>query len=99
MNVKLKLQENRALIVILRVRQILHNRMKEAQSKDPQLFEKIEKVKQGEDKNFKIQNDILMMGSRICIPDVDNLHREILEGIYIAPYAKHSRMIKMYNTL
>ena len=60
MNVKLKLQENRALIVILRVRQILHNRMKEAQSKDPQLFEKIEKVKQGEDKKFNIPNKTIV---------------------------------------
>ena len=42
------------LITTLQVRLILYGRIKEAQNKDPQLQEKIEKVKQGEDKEFNI---------------------------------------------
>ena len=86
------------LITTLQVRLILYGRIKEAQNKDPQLQEKIEKVKQGEDKEFNIQNDTLMMGSCIYIPDIDNLSREILEEAHITLYAMHPRMTKMYNT-
>ena len=42
------------LIATFQVRPILHNRIKEARSKDPQLLEKIEKIKQREDKEFNI---------------------------------------------
>ena len=61
--------------------------------------EKIEKARQGESKEFNIQDDTLIMGSRICVPDIDNLHREILEEAHNAPYAMHPGMTKMYNTL
>ena len=40
-----------------------------------------------------------MMGSHICVPDIDNLRREILEEAHNAPYAIYPGMIKMYNTL
>ena len=77
------------MITTLQVRPILYDKIKELQSKDPQLQEKIEKVKQWEDKEFNIQNDTLMMGSRICVHHVDNLRREILEEVHIAAYAMH----------
>ena len=99
MNVKLNLQENGVLVATLQVRPILRDRIKAVQSKDPQLQEKIEKVRQGESKEFNIQDDTLMMGSRICVPDIDNLRREILEEAHNAPYAMHPGMTKMYNTL
>ena len=47
MNVKLNLQENGVLVATLQVRPILRDRIKAVQNKDPQLQEKIEKVKQG----------------------------------------------------
>ena len=96
---EIKFVKNKVLIATLQVRPILHDEIKEAQSKDPQLQEKIEKVKQGEDKEFNIQNDILMMGSRICVLDIDNLHQKILEETHTAPYAMHPEITKMYNTL
>ena len=40
-----------------------------------------------------------MMRSRICVPDIDNLYREILEEAHIALYVVHPGMTKIYNTV
>ena len=40
-----------------------------------------------------------MIDNRLCVPDVDNLRREILDETYNAPYAMHPGTTKMYKTL
>ena len=40
-----------------------------------------------------------MLGDRICVPDNDNLRREILDEAHNAPYAMHPGTTKMYNTM
>ena len=99
MNLRLEVQNDGALIATFQVRPMLHDRIKKAQSKDPMLHKKIEAVKQGKDKGFEIHNDVLWIGSRVCVPDVDNIHKEILEEAHCAPYAMYPGMTKMYNTL
>ena len=42
---------------------------------------------------------VLMMGNRLCVPDVDGLRREILDEAHNAAYAMHPGTTKMYNTL
>ncbi|KAJ8766776.1 hypothetical protein K2173_007843 [Erythroxylum novogranatense] len=39
------------------------------------------------------------MGQRLCVPDVGDLRREILEEAHMAAYAMHPGTTKMYNTL
>lgn len=56
-------------------------------------------MKQGKDTNFGFYEEILMCGDRICVPDVDNLRREILDEVYNAPYAMYSGETKMYHTM
>ena len=56
-------------------------------------------IQQGVETSFSIQDDILMVGNRLCVPDVDNLRREILDEAHNAPYAIHPGTTKMYKTL
>ena len=59
----------------------------------------MEQVQQGADTPFSIQVDTLVIGNRLCVPDVGDLRREILDEAHNAPYAMHPGMTKMYNTL
>ena len=59
----------------------------------------MEQIKQGADTPFSMQDDKLMMGNRMCVPDSDGLRREILDEAHNAPYAMHPGTTKMYNTL
>ena len=40
-----------------------------------------------------------MTGNRLCVPDVENLRREIMEEAHCAAYAMHPGSTKMYLTL
>ena len=42
---------------------------------------------------------ILMMGNRLCVLDVGDLRREILDEAHNAPYAMHPGTTKMCKTL
>ena len=46
-----------------------------------------------------MQDGILIMGNRLCVPDKDDLRREILDKAHNTPYAMHPGTTKMYNTL
>ena len=46
-----------------------------------------------------MQDGILMMNGRLCVPDVNNLQREILDEAHDAPYAMYPGITKMYKTL
>ena len=41
----------------------------------------------------------LMMGHRLCVPDVGGLKKEILEKAHSSAYAMHLGSTKMYHTL
>ena len=49
-----------ALIATLRVQPVLRQRIQESQSTDPPLIKMIEKIGQGVDTSFSIQDGILM---------------------------------------
>ena len=99
MNAKLNVDDVGVLLATLSIRPILKERIQEVQPNDPKLMEIIEKVKQGKETPFILQDDALMLGNRICVPDTDNLRREILDEAHNAPYAMHPGATKMYNTM
>ena len=41
----------------------------------------------------------MVMGQRLCVPDVGDVRREIVEEAHSSAYAMHPRSIKMYHTL
>ena len=99
LNVELQMGNEGALIATLRVRPVLRQRIQESQSTDPQLKKITEKIGQGVDTSFSIQDGILMCGTRICVPDVNDLRKEILDEAHNASYAMHPGTTKMYQTL
>ena len=54
----------------------------------------------GQLKGFSVQADgTLIMGHRLCVPDVGGLKKEIMEVDHSSAYAMHPGSIKMYHTL
>ena len=51
-------------------------------------------------KGFSIRTDgTLMMGHRLCVPDMGGLKKEIMEEVHSSAYVMHPRSTKMYHTL
>ncbi|KAJ9128902.1 hypothetical protein P3X46_034356, partial [Hevea brasiliensis] len=73
-------------------------RVRVSQHRDQQLMKIIERVQQGEGGEFGFANDgVLMQGSRICVPDVDNLRNEIMQEAHYTLYNVHPGSTKMYH--
>ena len=59
------------------------------------------KVEEGEQSDFAIRDDgALVIGSRLCVPETEELERQILEEeAHSSTYAMHPGSTKMYRTL
>ena len=68
---------------------------------DENLVKKIHKIMNGDiNKNFSIAQDgMLTLKGRICVPDVDNLRKSIMEEAHCSTYAMHLGSTKMYRTI
>ena len=61
------------------------------------LKEEIEKGKKAE---FQIRdNDMIVKGQRMCVPEYDELKRDIMEEEHSSAYDMHPGSTKMYRTL
>ncbi|KAJ8764022.1 hypothetical protein K2173_004903 [Erythroxylum novogranatense] len=99
LNVQLTLEQDGALLATLKLRPMLLDRIRRVQDKDPALVRLIERARSDRDSDFELRDGTLWMGQRLCVPDVDDLRREILEEAHMAAYAMHPGSTKMYNTL
>ena len=45
------------------------------------------------------EEGVLRLGTRLCVPDVDELRKELLEEAYYFAYSVHPGSAKMYHTL
>ena len=76
------------------------DRVKAAQPRDPQLQKIRSKVQWGQSQNCVIYSEgILRLGTRLCVPDVDELRKEIMEGAHFSAYNIHPGSTKMYHDL
>ena len=68
---------------------------------DEKLAIEVHKIMNGEiGENFSISQDgVLTMKGRICVPDVENLRKLIMEEAYCSTYIMHSSSTKMYRTI
>ena len=88
------------LLAQFRVRPVYLDRVKAVQRRDPQLQKILFKVQQGQSRDFIIDNeDTLRLGIRVCVPDVDELRKEIIEEAHFSAYSIHLCSIKMYHDL
>ena len=55
------------------VRSKLIDEIRVAQTADPELQKYRDRVLKGQEKKFRISNEILMLDNRVCVPNVNNL--------------------------
>ena len=68
------------ILAQFRVRSVYLDRVKAAQKRDPQLQKILFEVQQGQSRDFIIDDEgTLCLGTRLCVPDVDDLRKEIME--------------------
>ncbi|KAK8919358.1 hypothetical protein KSP39_PZI021140 [Platanthera zijinensis] len=92
-------ESKQAQLSQLQVRYSLKDRIKEALSKDPFLVALQEKVRKGETGEFTLQNGLLLMNERLCVPNVNSIRRDILYESHNTPYSIHPGRTKMYHDL
>ena len=57
-------------------------------------------MQQGQSQDFVIDSEgTLRLGTRLCVPDVDELRKEIMEGAHFSAYSIHPGSTKMYHDL
>ena len=57
-------------------------------------------VQRGQSRDFIINSEgILHLGTRLCVPDVDELRKEIIEEAHFSTYSVHLGSTKMYHDL
>ena len=96
----IKISRSGGLLVQFRVRSVLRDRIKVAQSRDPVLVELEENVRSGKFTDLTIDDEgILWISGRLCVPDVDNLREEILKEAHSAAYSVHLGATKMYHSI
>ena len=67
---------------------------------DPYLKKMREKVEAGTNSQFVITEDgVLVMEGRVCVPDMEELRKQIMNEAHFAPYAMHPGSTKMYQNL
>ena len=72
----------------------------QSQRSDPYLISVKEEVESKKVINFEVTSkDVLTFQGRLRIPDVDNLHEEILTKAHSTLYSVHPGTIKMYKDL
>ena len=76
----MKISRSGGLLAQFRVRSVLRDMIKVAQSRDPILVELEENVRSGKFTDFTLNDEgILWISGRFCVPDMDNLREKILE--------------------
>ena len=57
-------------------------------------------IEGGRKPEFQIKDDgVIVRGSRMCVPEIGELKREIMEEAHSSAYAMHPGSTKMYHTL
>ena len=72
-----------------------------ALQKDDHFIQKIrERIQKGEPLSFQIDDDgILRLKGRICVPNIPELRREVLDECHKAKLSIHPGVSKMYNDI
>ncbi|XP_075112237.1 uncharacterized protein LOC142182147 [Nicotiana tabacum] len=100
MNVCLSFNSNGSIIANLQVKPVLLEQVQEAQKLDEKLVKWVEEVQNGRESNFSLRKDgTLFYKNRLCVPNEDELRKQILVEAHSSPYAMHPGGTKMYQTI
>ena len=74
------------------------DRVKATQRRDPQLQKIMFDVQQSQSWDVMSYNEgTFRLGTRLCVPDVDELRKEIMEEAHFSAYSIHPGSTKMYH--
>ena len=100
LGMRLELTYSRALLATFHVRPILIDRIRELQIQDPQIIKLRSEVESRQQGDLSLREDgTVVMGQRLCVPDVGDVRRDIMEEVHSSAYAMHPESTKMYHTL
>ena len=100
MGVSLETIESGTLVAAFHVRPVLVDRVRDLQAQEPYLMKLRSKIKAGQQSDFTLRGDgTLALGQRLCVPDVIELKKEIMEEAHSSAYVMHPGSTKMYRTL
>ncbi|PNX87285.1 retrotransposon-related protein, partial [Trifolium pratense] len=98
--VKFETTNAKSLLAHVEVRSSLVDNIKETQDKDPYLKKVMENIKLDKFSEFKIDSDgILRLDTRLCVPNIENLRKKILEEAHHSSYTVHPGSNKMYKDI
>ena len=91
MRISLNYDSCGALLASFVVRPTLVDQIRGKQMQDEELVKEVNKIMNGEiGENFCISQDgVLKMKGRVCVPDVEDLRKLILEEAHCSAYAMH----------
>ena len=90
-----------ALIASFVLRPTLVDQIRGKKIQDDELVKEVHKIMNGDiGENFRITQDgVLTIKDRVCVPDIDDLKRSIMEEAHCLAYAMHQGSTKMYRTI
>ena len=95
LGVRLELTNTGALLATFHVHTVLIDKIRELQTQDLTVIKLKRETEFGQLKGFSVRADgTLMMGDRLCVPEVGGLKKEIMEEAHSFPGST-----KMYHTL
>ena len=98
--VKIETTNKMSLLANVQACSSLVDNIKATQDKDPHLKKLIEDIKRGKVFEFKIDSEgILRLDTRLCVPNIDDLRKRILEEAHSSSYTVHPGSTKMYKDL
>ena len=100
LGVRLELTDSGALLATFHVRTVLIDGIRELQIQDPRIIKLRGEVESGQRGDLSLREDgTVVMGQRLCVPDVGYVRRDIMEKAHSSAYAIHPGSTKMYHTL
>ena len=100
LGVQLQVVDTRTLLASFYVRPLLVDQIKEGQKQISEMIKLRAEIEGGRKPEFQIRDDgVIVTGSRMCVLEIGELKREIMEEAHSSAYAMHPGRTKMYHTL
>ena len=96
----LELTDSGVILATFHVRLVLIDKIRELQIQDPYIVKLRGEVESRQRGDLALREDgTMVMGHRLCVPDVGDVRIEIMEEAHYSAYAMHPGSTKMYHTL
>ena len=100
LGVQLQVADPGTLLASFYTRPLLVDQIKEGHKQISEMIKLRAEIEGGRKPKFQIRHDgVIVRESRMCIPEIGELKREIMEEAHSSAYAMHLGCTKMYHTL